>query len=111
MEVAVAVFRILHILKGMLIAQSEPRIVLLLRQLVLSISGHDALQVAVAHTVIGIVYVLTVNDIIEAAVAFVASADELGARLQRLSLSEVQCQVGLPCMAGAPSLRVGVEVA
>ena len=71
---------------------------------------HHLLQVAVEHAAIGVEHVLAVDSIVETAVALVAPADELGACFQRLSLSKVQCQVGLARVAGAPGVRVGVEV-
>ncbi len=110
-EVTLAVLGILHALEGVLVAQTQAGVVFLLGQFVLRVTGHDALQVAVEHAVIGIEYVLTVNDIIESAVALVASADELRACLQRLPFAKVKCQVGLTRVACAPGTRIGVEIA
>ena len=101
-EVAVAVLGIFHALEGMLVAQAEACVVLLLGELILCIACHDALQVAVEHAAGVVEHVVAVDDVVETAVALVASADELRARLQRLSLAEVECQVSLPGMAGAP---------
>ena len=111
MEVALAVFCILHTFKSVLVAQSKTCVVLFLRQLVLGITRHDTLQVAVEHAAIGVEHVFTIHSVVESAVALVAPANELGACLQGLSLSKVQCQVGLARVAGAPRTRVGVEVA
>ena len=111
MEVAVAVLGIFHALEGVLVAQAEARVVLLLGELILRITGHDTLQVAVEHTGISIEHIDAVDNVVEAAVALVAPADEFRARLQRLSFAEVEGEVGLPGMTGTPRVRIGVEVA